>query len=99
VGDWAVAAVGTAVWLEDGRVAECGIGLSALGADVLRATRAEAALRGAEPGDEAIKEVARVAADESSPTTDQRGSAEYKRHLAHELTKRSLRRAFERASS
>ena len=29
--------------------------------------------------------------------TDQRGSAEYKRHVAQELTRRALRRATERA--
>jgi carbon-monoxide dehydrogenase medium subunit len=97
VGDWAVAAVGAAVWLDGGRVAECGIGLSALGSNVLRASEAEEALRGADPTEEAIGEAARLAAEHSAPTTDQRGSAEYKRHLAAELTKRSLRRAVERA--
>jgi carbon-monoxide dehydrogenase medium subunit len=95
-GDWAVAAVGAAVWMDDNRVAECGIGLSALGANVLRATRAEEALRGQEPTDAAIDAAAAAAAEDSDPTTDQRGSAEYKRHLAHELTKRALRRALAR---
>jgi carbon-monoxide dehydrogenase medium subunit len=95
-GDWAVAAVGAAVWMDDGRVADCGIGLSALGADVLRATGAEEALRGKEATDEAIEAAAAAAAEDSDPTTDQRGSAEYKRHLAQELTKRALRRALER---
>jgi carbon-monoxide dehydrogenase medium subunit len=95
-GDWAVAAVGAAVWMDDNRVAECGIGLSALGANVLRATRAEEALRGQEPTDAAIDAAAAAAAEDSDPTTDQRGSAEYKRHLAQELTKRALRRALAR---
>jgi carbon-monoxide dehydrogenase medium subunit len=96
VGDWAVAAVGAAVWLDDGRIADAGIGLSALGSNVLRASRAEEALRGADPSDETIEEAARLAAEQSEPSTDQRGSAEYKRHLAAELTRRSLRRALER---
>jgi carbon-monoxide dehydrogenase medium subunit len=95
-GDWAVAAVGAAVWMDDGRIAECGIGLSALGSDVLRARGAEQALRGQTPGDDAIEAAARAASEESDPTTDQRGSAEYKRHLAYELTRRALRRALER---
>jgi carbon-monoxide dehydrogenase medium subunit len=95
-GDWAVAAVGAAVWLDDGGVADCGIGLSALGANVLRSTRAEEALRGQEPTDAAIDAAAAAAAEDSDPTTDQRGSAEYKRHLAQELTKRALRRALAR---
>jgi carbon-monoxide dehydrogenase medium subunit len=96
-GDWAVAAVGAAVTLESGRVGSCGIGLSALGSNVLRAHGAEEALSGAEANEDAIEEAARRAAEESAPSTDQRGSAEYKRHLAGELTRRALRRAFERA--
>ena len=95
-GDWAVAAVGAAVWIESGRVSDCGIGLGALGSDVLRANRAEEALRGREPTDEAIEEAGRMASEDSNPSTDQRGSAEYKRHLAGELTKRALRRAIAR---
>jgi carbon-monoxide dehydrogenase medium subunit len=95
-GDWAVAAIGVAVWLEDGRIDECGIAMSALGSNVLRATEAENALRGAEPNDDAIAAAASAAAEQSEPSTDQRGSAEYKRHLANELTKRALRRALER---
>jgi carbon-monoxide dehydrogenase medium subunit len=95
-GDWAVAAVGVAVWMDDGAVADCGIGLSALGSDVLRAHAAEDALRGKEPSDDVVAEVARMAAEDSRPATDQRGSAEYKRHLASELTRRALRRSLER---
>jgi carbon-monoxide dehydrogenase medium subunit len=95
-GDWAVAAVGVAVWMDDDGVADCGIGLSALGSDVLRAHRAEEALRGKEPTDDVIDEVARMAAEDSAPSTDQRGSAEYKLHLASELTKRAVRRSLER---
>jgi len=95
-GDWAVAAVGAAVWMDGERVADCGIGLSALGTDVLRASRAEAALRGEEPTEAAIEAAATAAAEECEPATDQRGSAEYKRHLAGELTRRAVRRALAR---
>ena len=38
----------------------------------------------------------RDAAQACSPVTDMRGSAEYKRHLASELTIRTLRTAVER---
>ena len=40
-----------------------------------------------------------IAAESCSPVTDQRGSADYKRHLAHELTRRALRRAVTRAGA
>ena len=54
------------------------------------------ALRGQRPGDELYGRAAEIAARSCRPTTDQRGSAEYKRHLAGELTRRTLRRAVER---
>jgi len=96
-GDWAVAAAGTAVWLEDGTIADAGVGLAAVGSRAVHAEGAEAALRGEEPSEELFEEAARRAAEDSSPTDDQRGPADYKRHLAAELTKRALRRAVERA--
>jgi carbon-monoxide dehydrogenase medium subunit len=59
--------------------------------------RAEQALAGQPPSEEAFGAAARLAAEDCSPQTDQRGSAEYKRHLAHELTLRALRSATARA--
>jgi len=96
-GDWAVAAIGAALWVENGRVTNAGIGLSALG-NVLRAGRAEEALKGKPPGDEAFEAAAKAVAEDCSPATDGRGSEEYKRHLAAELTRRALRRAADRVS-
>jgi carbon-monoxide dehydrogenase medium subunit len=98
-GDWAVAAAGAAVWLSDGKIAEAGIGLSAVGAPDMRAERAEEALRGQAPSEELFAEAGKLAAEDCRPNTDQRGSEEYKRHLAQELTTRALRRALERALS
>jgi aerobic carbon-monoxide dehydrogenase medium subunit len=96
-GDWAVAASGAAVWLAEGKIADAGIGLSAVGAPDMRAARAEEALRGQAPSEELFAEAGKLAAEDCRPTTDQRGSEEYKRHLAQELTTRALRRAVERA--
>jgi aerobic carbon-monoxide dehydrogenase medium subunit len=101
-GDWAVAAIGVSLWVDTGpnksgtmRIEDVGIGVSALG-DVLRAPRAEEALKGGEPTDETFDAAARIVAEDCKPTTDGRGSEEYKRHLAAELTRRALRRACDR---
>ncbi|WP_433477577.1 FAD binding domain-containing protein [Spirillospora sp. CA-142024] len=96
VGDWPLAAAGAALWLADGRIAEAGIGLTAVRAEHFVAAEAEDALRGAAPSEEAFAEAGRIAAEHCDPGSDQRGPADYKRHLAGELTTRALRRAYER---
>jgi carbon-monoxide dehydrogenase medium subunit len=99
VGDWAVAAAGAAVQLaEDGTVADATIGLTAVGLEGL-ATDAAAVLVGQRPSEDLITEAGRLAAEASSPVEDQRGPVDYKRHLADELTRRVLRRAFERVGA
>ena len=97
VGDWAIAAVAASVWMDGDRIGDAGIGLAAVGAPHFVSPGAEAALRGNEPTDDVIAAAASAAADDSDPTTDQRGPAEYKRHLTHELTARAVRRAVDRA--
>jgi carbon-monoxide dehydrogenase medium subunit len=97
VGDWAIAAAAAAVWMEGDTIADAGIGLCAVGAEHFVAPRAEAHLRGQQASEEVIVAAAAIAAADCNPTTDQRGPAEYKRHLAGELTARALRRAVARA--
>lgn len=92
-GDWAVAAVGTFVIVRDGVVADCGIGLSAVGAEHYCAPDAEAFLIGKAPTEENLATTAQMAADACNPASDQRGPADYKLHLAKELTLRALRRS------
>lgn len=97
VGDYPVAAAGAVLWLSDGTIADAGIGLTALGAPHFTAPEAEAALRGAPATEESFVAAGRAAAAQCNPVTDQRGPADYKRHLAAELTTRALRRATARA--
>ncbi|WCB94114.1 Carbon monoxide dehydrogenase medium chain [Baekduia alba] len=96
VGDWAIAAVAAAVRLDGGTIASGAVALTAVGGDVT-AQRASDALTGAPPSEETFAQAARLAAEDCAPQTDQRGSAEYKRHLANELTLRALRSATARA--
>jgi aerobic carbon-monoxide dehydrogenase medium subunit len=91
-GDWAVAAAAASVSCPNGMVERAGIALTAVGADVTSAD-AEDALNGKEPSEELLAEAARIAAAASKPVSDQRGSAEYKRHVVQELAHRALRRA------
>ncbi|MGW3422999.1 FAD binding domain-containing protein [Streptomyces phaeochromogenes] len=96
-GDWAVAAAGVALTLREGRIADAGVGLAAVGAGALNLHAVQTLLNGSEPSEALYEEAGRVASDSCSPVTDGRGSAEYKRHLAGELTRRALRRAVARA--
>jgi carbon-monoxide dehydrogenase medium subunit len=93
VGDFATVAVGVQVSLDNGTIAQVGIGLTAVGPRNLRAAEAEEALRGAEPSDEVIAEAARLAAEAASPSSDVRGSAEYKRNVIRVYTARGLKKA------
>jgi carbon-monoxide dehydrogenase medium subunit len=97
VGDYPVAAVGAALWLSGDNVADVGIGLTAVGAAHFVAAEAEEFLRGRAATDDSFAEAGRIAAEHCRPSADQRGPAEYKRHLAAELTTRALRRAAARA--
>jgi len=97
VGDWAIAAAAAMVQLDGGTIADAGLALTAVGAHAPRSGWAEDALRGSPPSEEAFAEAARRAATDCEPIGDQRGPADYKRHLAQELTLRAVRRASQRA--
>jgi len=96
-GDWPVGAVGAAVWLAGEVIADAGIGLTALGATHFVAAEAEDYLRGRRADEEALRRAGEIAAEHCRPVSDQRGPADYKRHLARELTTRALRVAVARA--
>ncbi|HEY4410567.1 MAG TPA: xanthine dehydrogenase family protein subunit M [Acidimicrobiia bacterium] len=98
-GDWGATAGGCFVVLgPDGEtVTDVGIGLTAVGAPHFCAEAAEAGLRGKPASAENLAAAAARAAEVTNPQTDQRGPADYKRHLAGELTRRALRRAVARA--
>ena len=93
VGDWPVASVGVFVVVAGGVVTDCGIGLTAVGAEHFCAPDAEAYLIGKAPTEENLAAAAQLAADSCTPYADQRGPVDYKLHLACELTLRALRKA------
>src|ERR1022692_2109905 len=103
VGDWPIGAAGAAIWLDAnagtgaGIIASAGIGLTAVGAQHFAAPQAEEFLRGAPATEASFARAGQIAAEHCRPSSDQRGPADYKRHLASELTTRALRRAVRRA--
>src|SRR5579875_749206 len=97
VGDWPVTAAGAALWLDGETISDAGIGLTAVGAEHFAAAEAEEFLRGAPASEASFARAGEIAAEHCNPVTDQRGPADYKRHLAGELTTRALRRAAARA--
>jgi carbon-monoxide dehydrogenase medium subunit len=96
-GDWAVVSAGAAVWLDEaGLITDARVGLAAVGPNTTGLPAISAALRGSPPSERLYVEAGTIAAESCEPVTDQRGSADYKRHLAKELTIRTLRRAVAR---
>ena len=81
----------------DGTVADLAIVLAAVAPTPLRAERAEAALRGAEPTPERLAAGAQAASDEARPIGDVRGSAEYRRDMVRVLVRRALEQALREA--
>jgi aerobic carbon-monoxide dehydrogenase medium subunit len=98
VGDFATAAVAVQVTLgANGSCDQVGIGLSNVALTPIKATKAEASLKGKAPDEAAIKRAAELAAEAAEPSADLRGSVEYKTDLVRILTARALRKAVERA--
>ena len=97
--DIAVVGVASQVALTDGRCAKARIALAAVAPTPLRATAAEQALEGQPLTPALIDRAAELAAEVTRPISDQRGSADFRRHLTRVLTRRTLTMALARASA
>jgi carbon-monoxide dehydrogenase medium subunit len=95
--DIAVVCGATMLQLSDGTCQDARIGLGAVGPTPMRATRAEAALRGQTLTDQVVEEASRIASEEARPIDDVRSTGEYRRDMVRVLTRRGLRQALERA--
>ena len=80
-------------------VTAASIGLTNVNPVPLRAVRSEEALIGKPLSDETIELAARYASEDCSPSSDLRGSEEYKRHVTGVLVKRMIKKAAERAQA
>jgi carbon-monoxide dehydrogenase medium subunit len=97
-GDFATAGAAVLLQMKGDTVVEVRVALTNLAPMALKATAAEAALRGRPLTDAAIAEAARQAMAICTPTDDLRGSAEYKTAMAGEMVQRALRQAAARAT-
>ena len=92
--DWAMVAVSALVSkAADGTCEDVRIALSNMGSVPLRATAAEAALRGRGLDAQSIAAAAQQAPEGTDPPEDLNATADYKRHLARVLCRRALEEA------
>lgn len=96
VGDWAVAAAGAQLTLDGDTITAAGLGLTAVYPDRDALAQVADSLVGRPATEDTFAAAGRGAAAACEPVDDIRGSADYKRHLAGELTTRTLRTAAER---
>ena len=97
IGDYATAATAVMLQMKGDVVGGVSIALTNVGPTALKATAAEASLKGKRLDDAALNEAARLAMSICEPAADQRGSVEYKTAMAGEMTVRALQTAASRA--
>jgi carbon-monoxide dehydrogenase medium subunit len=97
--DIAVVGVASQVTLGNGVCAKARIALAAVAPTPIRATAAEAAIEGKSLTPDLIDRAADLAVQSAKPISDQRGSADFRRHLVRVLTRRTLATALARASA
>lgn len=88
----AISIISVAVWLrrEEDTIADVRIALGAVAPRPMRATGAEAVLRGQPFNDTNLQEAARLASRECSPIDDLRASAAYRRRMVQVYVRRML---------
>lgn len=87
---WSIVAVGAAVRVEGGTIAEARVGLTNMDTVPVRARAVEQALVGGPATAEAIRAGAANAAEQTNPSTDANADGEYRVHLAKVLTARAV---------
>ena len=98
VGDYAAAAVACQLNIDSsGSIENIGLGLTNVGSTPIRSSSAEELLKEKKPDENMLAEAGRLAAADSEPMEDLRGSAEYKIALVNELTQRAIKLSIQRA--
>jgi carbon-monoxide dehydrogenase medium subunit len=95
-GDFAIVAASAALWVQNGKIVDCGLACSAVGPTTMHISRAEQMLIGQSPSDDLFAQAGAMASQDCSPSADGRGPVDYKRHVAGVLSKRALSKAASR---
>src|SRR5919109_4723517 len=96
VEDFATVGVALTLRTKNGSCEDVRIGLNSVAPVIVRAKRAEEALRGRQITDAALREVGEIAAGEIDPMDDNRDSPEYKREMVKVLVRRAAQEALQR---
>ncbi len=97
VGDYATSAVAVQLTMNGPTISAARVALTNVNPVPMRSPGAEAALVGKAATEEAFEAAGKAAAAECDPSSDLRGSADYKRDVTRVLAKRAIRRAVARA--
>lgn len=97
--DIAVVGVASRLDVQGGRCVKARVVLGAVAPTPVRAGAAEALLEGQTLSQTLLEQAAEAAVESARPISDQRGSAEFRRHLVRVLTRRTLETAWQRAQS
>jgi len=97
VGDYATSAVAVQLTMSGQTIASARVALTNVNPVPMRSAGAEAALVGKAATEEVLEAAGKAAAAECDPSSDLRGTAEFKRDITRVLAKRAIRRAVARA--
>ncbi|MEP6150111.1 MAG: xanthine dehydrogenase family protein subunit M, partial [Nisaea sp.] len=93
IGDYATAAAAVILTVEAGRCTSASIALTNVGSTPLYAEAAAGALVGTDLGADAVDTAVRLAEEITEPTSDGRGPADFRTHVAGIMVRRAIARA------
>ena len=98
VEDFATVGVAITLSAKDGVCEDVRLGLNSVASTIVHAKQAEQILRGKTIDDDLLRRMGEIAASETDPVDDNRGSADYKREMVRVLVPRAAKEAIQRVS-
>ena len=96
VEDFATVGVAITLSAKDGICEDVRLGLNSVASTIIHAKQAEQTLRGKTIDDDVLRRMGEIAASETDPVDDNRGSADYKREMVRVLVPRAAKEALQR---